>query len=134
MASSSGLPGVLYTYDPPNRLVAFESPSSTSSNALIFIGGLGDGLNAIPVLGPLSNALSSFENGNEGQGWSLIQVLTRSSYEGWGSGDVDRDAMNIYTLEKYLREKAGKKGKLVLLGHSTGTCDPAFAFKLKTTR
>jgi hypothetical protein len=115
MASGAGLEGVLYTYDSEHRLVAFESPSSTSPNALIFVGGLGDGLNAIPVLEPLSRALSTLK-----EKWSLIQVLTRSSYEGWDSGDVDRDAEDLYTLEKYLREKAGKKGKLVLLGHSTG--------------
>lgn len=120
------LPGILHVYDPQRRLVCFESPSvaasspsttpsaTSPSSCLIFVGGLGDGLAAIPVLPQLSEALNSVGD------WSLIQVLTRSSYLGWTTGDVDRDVQDLITLEAYLRNQAGKTGKLVLMGHSTG--------------
>lgn len=115
--------GTLHVYDPANRLVYFEqSPSSASStsNSVVFVGGLGDGLAATPFLPPLAEALHA-------QGWSLIQVLTRSSYSGWGMGSVDRDAQDLRKLEEYLRrsEVKGSDAKLVLLGHSTGKFDPA---------
>lgn len=119
------LPGTLHVYDPDKRLVCFESgrTSSTSSsatspskNCVIFVGGLGDGLAAIPVLPELSDALHSIGEG----GWSLMQVLTRSSYRGWTTGEVDRDVKDLITLESYLRNQGGKTGKLVLMGHSTG--------------
>jgi hypothetical protein len=118
--SPAPIPGTLHVYDPSERLVYFESmPSSTSSagcSSVIFIGGLGDGLAATPYLPPLAEAL-------HGQGWSLIEVLTRSSYTGWGMGSVDRDVEDLHKLEGYLRRKDVKGGeaKLVLLGHSTGT-------------
>lgn len=112
------VPGTLHVYQPSERLVYFESSPSSSStrNSVIFVGGLGDGLAATPYLPPLAGALHA-------QGWSLIQVLTRSSYSGWGMGSVDRDAEDLHALEKYLRRDGIKGGdaKLVLLGHSTGT-------------
>lgn len=120
------LSGNLHVYDKENRLTYFESglshpntsqtssSSSISRNAVIFVGGLGDGLAAIPVLPHLSQALGNL------QGWSLIQVVTRASYLGWVNGDVDRDVADLRSLETYLRKEAGKNGKLILLGHSTG--------------
>lgn len=127
-ASPKPLPGILHVYNPEKRLTCFESgttapgsastpseASPSSRNCVIFVGGLGDGLAAIPVLPQLSDALYS-----TGERWTLIQVLTRSSYLGWTTGDVDRDVQDLITLEAYLRNQAGKDGKLVLLGHSTG--------------
>jgi hypothetical protein len=120
------LRGLLHVYDVEHRLTCFESgpanpaastaASSDSSppNCVIFVGGLGDGLAAIPVLPELSDALHSTGE------WSLIQGLTRSSYLGWTTGSIDRDVEDLITLERYLRTKIGKTGKLVLLGHSTG--------------
>lgn len=127
------LPGILHVYDPEKRLVCFESgrtssttssATSPSKNCVIFVGGLGDGLAAIPVLPELSHALHSIEEG----GWSLIQVLTRSSYLGWTIGEVDRDVKDLITLEAYLRRQAGKTGKLVLMGHSTGRWNTTILF------
>lgn len=120
------LPGLLHVYDVERRLTCFESTatnpaesiaaSSESSppNCVIFVGGLGDGLAAIPVLPELSDALHKTGE------WSLIQVLLRSSNLGWTTGSIDRDVEDLITLERYLRSKNGKTGKLVLLGHSTG--------------
>jgi hypothetical protein len=119
------LPGLLHIYDTKNRLVFFESGVDLSNpgtalapcrNSVIFVGGLSDGLAPIPALPELSAALSALD-----QGWSLIQPVTRSSYLGWTTGDIDRDVEDLITLERYLRDQGGKQGgKLVLLGHSTG--------------
>lgn len=112
--------GTLHVYDPANRLVYFEQPPSASSsssrcNSVIFVGGLGDGLAAVPFLQPLAQALHA-------RTWSLIQVLMRSSYSGWGMGSVDQDAEDLHNLETYLRRRDVKsdEARLVLLGHSTG--------------
>ena len=123
--TSMALHGVLTTYDTDNRLCYFESGLSANglhaatNNSIVFVGGLGDGFNAISVLSLLSDALS------DKGGWSLIQVLTRSSYSGWAMGDIDRDVEDLRTLEQHLRHEQGRKGKLVLLGHSTGRLRPS---------
>ena len=116
--------GALHIYDPSKRLVAFESGNLSASNVLVFIGGLGDGLCAIPVLPRLSAALETIS-----PSWSLIQILTKSSYNGWWSGSIDNDAEDLHKLEDYLRNKKGKDGKFVLLGHSTGA-NGSFSFRL----
>lgn len=113
--------GRLHVYNPHGRLTAFESGRASSSNAVIFVGGLGDGLAAIPCLPALSDALGSLGGGGSSSSWSLIQPLMRSSYKGWLTGSIDEDAEDLAALESYLRNLPEKKhGKLVLLGHSTG--------------
>jgi triacylglycerol esterase/lipase EstA (alpha/beta hydrolase family) len=108
------LDGVVHVYSPEPRLVAFESGPPTS-DALVFIGGLGDGLAALPVLPQLHEALAKAH-------WSLVQPLLSSSYSQWGLSSIDSDATEINRLCEYLAEQ-GKK-RLVLLGHSTGTLPP----------
>ena len=126
------LPGVLHVYSAQHHLSAFESGCTSGTNAVIYVGGLGEGLASVEYLPLLSAALERLEptaseraTGEDKSlnGWSLIQALTRSSYSGWGLGSIDRDAEDLLALEAYLRRVKGTKGKLVLLGHSTGECD-----------
>lgn len=112
----SSFPGILHKFD--HKLSAFEFSSSPSpaDNVLLFIGGLGDGLLTVPYVSKLAQSLPS--------NWVLIQTLISSSYEGWGTGSLDRDVKELSVLVKYLRSKeGGKRKKIILMGHSTGCQD-----------
>lgn len=129
MDSGDGAACRLYTYSPAKRLVAVESGAIGASDAVLFIGGLGDGLNATPFIEPLARRLAT-------RGWAFVQVLTcvarqatldsavrSSSGPGWGTGSVQRDAAEILDTVRFFRDRGRKR--IVLLGHSTGECsDP----------
>lgn len=107
--------GILHQYAP--SLVAFEHPTKSGkphANTLLFVGGLGDGLTTVPYVRPLAEALDAI-------GWGLAEVLTRSSYTGWGTGKLERDNDDIVAAVTYFKSEAGgSKQKIVLQGHSTG--------------
>lgn len=90
---------------------AFELGDSNAENALVFVGGLGDGLLTVPYVERLTLP----------QGWCIYNVLFSSSYTGWGLGSLDRDVEEMSLVVQYL--KRGNKKKIVLMGHSTGTQD-----------
>lgn len=69
---AEGLASRLHTYSTAKRLAAVESGAIGSRDALFFVGGLGDVLNATPYIAPLSRLL-------EEHGWALVQVLTSVS-------------------------------------------------------
>lgn len=98
----------------------FSTSNAGLDNLLIFIGGLGDGLDTVPYIDPLSHLLAK-------HGWTLVQIETRSSYSGWGTGSLARDVEDITAAVKYftdLRKRAGSPyAKVALLGHSTGCQD-----------
>jgi len=78
----SQAPGILHRYAP--GLVAFEHTSQASldpQNRLLFVGGLGDGLRTVSYVQSLVDAA---------EGWGIVEVLTSSSYKGWGTGSVKR--------------------------------------------
>jgi len=106
--------GLIHLYDQENRLTAFESGDLDARSTLIFIGGLGDGLCAVPYIDLLAPALEEVN-------FSLIQVLLSSSYSGFGFSSIEKDAHEIRKLLKYLRTIG--KSRFVLLGHSTGCQD-----------
>ncbi|KAG0173951.1 hypothetical protein DFQ30_006430 [Apophysomyces sp. BC1015] len=108
-------PGILYTYDESSRRTAFESGPLHSPKTVVFIGGLGDGYNAVTFLKPLQIALANEE-------WSLIQVNLSSSYYGYGIVDLQTDCNELDKLVHYLKE-VRKKETIVFLGHSTGSQD-----------
>lgn len=113
MSTHAPQQGTIHEYAP--RLMAFELTKDTNSpNTILFIGGLTDGLMTVPYISQLNNQLPSH--------WSIFQILITSSYQGWGTGSLDRDVKEISLLVQYLKEKLGKK-KVVLMGHSTGTQD-----------
>ena len=110
----SAFNGVLHRFAP--RLVAFEhsdDPTNTS-DILIWVGGLGDGLLTVPYPTVLSQYLPP--------SWTLAQVLLSSSYGGWGTSSLVRDAWELAQCVQYFQNtRPGRK--VVLMGHSTGCQD-----------
>ncbi|KAF8847713.1 DUF1749-domain-containing protein [Acephala macrosclerotiorum] len=107
--------GFVHNYTP--RLTAFEhTPHSvygTSQNVILFIGGLFDGLQTVPYVSKISDALSPT--------WTLAQVHLSSSYTGWGTASLRQDVKELSKCVSYFR--GIKSGKIVLMGHSTGCQD-----------
>ncbi|KAK9451427.1 uncharacterized protein V1518DRAFT_408532 [Limtongia smithiae] len=111
-------PGLLHKYN--NRLVAFEFATSSGTphaNVLLFVGGLGDGLLTVPYVSPLAAKLDTI-------GWGCSQLLISSSYRGWGTGSLARDASEIDDAVTYF--SGLRHGKVVLMGHSTGSQDTIY--------
>ncbi|OCK81337.1 putative UPF0613 protein PB24D3.06c [Lepidopterella palustris CBS 459.81] len=112
-------PGVLHTYG--RKLVAFEHTPSTTTlpddgriNTLLWIGGLGDGLLTVRYPSTLASRLDPE--------WRLAEVLLSSSYKGWGTGSLKRDATELALCVSYFKQLRPKT-KIVLMGHSTGCQD-----------
>lgn len=84
-------------------------------NLLIFIGGLGDQVQTVPYVEPLSRALNS-------ENWGVVEILTQSSGSSWGTGSISRDALDIAKAVTYFKEKY-KPEKIAIQGHSTGCQD-----------
>ncbi|KAI9496326.1 hypothetical protein BDB00DRAFT_142925 [Zychaea mexicana] len=107
--------GVLFTYYEPKSLTAFESGPLDSPNTCIFVAGLTEGYNAVPFLPPLQSKLADI-------GWSLVQVQLTSSYNGFGTTNLQNDSDELDHLIKYLKNERNKS-KILYLGHSTGSQD-----------
>lgn len=100
------------------KLIAFEHTTSSgqpSKHILLWIGGLGDGLHTVSYPARLAQQLPS--------DWSLAQVIIRSSYNGWGSGSLERDAKDLAQCVSYFRKNKPDGGRIVYMGHSTGCQD-----------
>ncbi|KAK4190044.1 hypothetical protein QBC35DRAFT_491156 [Podospora australis] len=95
--------------------IFFSSPSPSHKNALIFIGGLGDGPHGVPYVRSLASFLASLN-------FSVFEIRLTSSFSGWGYSSLRQDAAEIQALVSYLRKGLGKE-KVVLMGHSTGCQD-----------
>ncbi|PSN65823.1 DUF1749-domain-containing protein [Corynespora cassiicola Philippines] len=113
-------PGTAHKYH--NTLIAFEhSPPSpppttptTAPNTLLWVGGLGDGLLTVRYPTTIAATLPPT--------WVLAEVLLSSSYKGWGTGSLQRDAAELDKCVAYF--KALRPGtKVVVMGHSTGCQD-----------
>ncbi|KAL5356261.1 hypothetical protein BJX96DRAFT_162332 [Aspergillus floccosus] len=114
-----GCPGILHEYT--EDLTAFEYTRGTHSkpHTLIFIGGLGDGLGTVKYLNDLEVTL-------QGTKWSIFAPVLSSSYNGWGMGSLGQDIAEIAACAHYVREYKEPLygvGKVVLMGHSTGSQD-----------
>ncbi|KAI4626983.1 uncharacterized protein J4E87_004324 [Alternaria ethzedia] len=110
-------PGTAHKYT--KGLIAFEHaspPSSTSPqpHIILWIGGLTDGLLTVPYPSLIASSLPLT--------WSLAEVLLTSSYSGWGTGSLARDATELGECVAHFKKlRPGKK--IVLMGHSTGCQD-----------
>lgn len=96
------LPGTLHRFY--DKLVAFEhAPSSGpySSKIILFVGGLGDSISTVAYLKQLVPKVLE-------QGWGFVEMLTSSSWDGWGNGSLTRDGDEIAAAVQYLRENATK--------------------------
>lgn len=100
--------------------MAFEFTSSSKPskpNSLIFVGGLTDGFSTVPYVSKLAAALEPTD-------WSLFSILLSSSYNGFGVGSLDKDVEEIGQCVSFIRNlKASQSGKVVVMGHSTGSQD-----------
>ena len=115
MSSIDTHPGILHRISPP--LVAFEHRryshiQSKASNTLIFLGGLFDGLLTVPYVSRVVSALPS--------SWTLMEPVLSSSYRQFGISSLGKDVVEIAQLIEYVHT-LHPKGKVVLLGHSTGS-------------
>lgn len=104
-----------------DRLIALEHATKNAGqfhdNIIIFIGGLSDGITTVPYVQPLAQALDT-------KGWGVVEILTQSSFIGYGTGSLARDSEDITNAIKYFySEDGGSKKKIVILGHSTGSQD-----------
>ncbi|KAF1345945.1 hypothetical protein BDV97DRAFT_359429 [Delphinella strobiligena] len=86
-----------------------ESPS----NLLIWIGGLTDTYHSVQYPYTLSKRLPN--------DWSLAQVNLSSAGSGWGTSSLGRDVDELSKIVAYFGEH--RKGKIVIMGHSTGCQD-----------
>ena len=118
--------GQLFTYDQDKRLTAFEIGPNESTEAVVFIGGLGDGYNAVPFLEPLVEKLVAAN-------WSFIQAELSSSFGRYGTSNLQTDSEEMDTLISYLIKEKGKT-RIVVLGHSTGCQDSYWHNKHGVTR
>lgn len=120
-ALAPGVEGRLYNYRPSgsfNALQAFESPASHGfTKYVVYVGGLTDGLLACPYVPALGEACQRV-------GWALVQPLLSSSYIGYGTGSLDRDADELSLLLGFLAAERGATA-VALVGHSTGCQDAA---------
>ncbi|RHZ65488.1 putative siderophore biosynthesis lipase/esterase [Aspergillus thermomutatus] len=112
-----GLPGILHHYT--ETLVTFEYTTNTirKPHSLLFVGGLGDGMATTSYMADLAHALQPTE-------WSLFTLNLTSSYQAWGLGHLDRDTNEIAQCLNYIKEYKTERfggGKIVLMGHSTGS-------------
>lgn len=105
--------GIMFKYGPKPIQVAFKT--GDYKQQVIFIGGLTDGFLATDYLEPLAIALDK-------EKWSLVQFLLSSSYSGYGTSSLRKDAKELDRLISYLINKEDSEG-VVLLGHSTGCQD-----------
>ncbi|KAK1999841.1 DUF1749-domain-containing protein [Colletotrichum falcatum] len=101
---------------PTSHASAYEIGPSQASNAILFIGGLGDGPHTVFYTKTLATHLDQ-----TGQDWSIFEIRMRSSFSGYGYSSLENDVEDISALVRYLRG-IGKK-KVVLMGHSTGCQD-----------
>lgn len=110
MSSPPPLDGRLHIYSEAKNLVCFESGDATADNVLAFYGGFGTGLYSMPVLADLLASLPP--------DWSLVQALSRSSYQGVLTAKQTETAEDMHDLEVYFRQAQHKTGRMVFAGAS----------------
>lgn len=109
-------PTVVHPFTSPTKdACAYESGPSSAQNALVFIGGLGDGPHSVPYPQAIAQALEDHRD----LSYSVFQFRLGSSFAQFGFKRLVDDVADIAALVEYLRS-IGKKS-VVLMGHSTGT-------------
>lgn len=117
MAESKPFPVTVHPY--PSRAVRdaclYELGSSSACNALLFVGGLGDGPHTVPYI----RKVAAKAGAATGLSYSVFETRIRSSFSGFGWNSLANDVEDISDAVKYLRSIG--KDKIVLMGHSTGS-------------
>lgn len=109
----------VYEYD-IHDYFAPSADSQANANALVFIGGLGDGPHGVPYIRYIAAALKSpsFPSLN----YTVFEARLSSAFTGWGVSSLAEDVKEIASVVRYLKTKLRKR-KVVLMGHSTGCQD-----------
>ncbi|KAI3337099.1 dolichol-phosphate mannosyltransferase [Xylariaceae sp. AK1471] len=102
---------------PTSHACAYESGCQSARNALVFIGGLGDGPHTVPYPRAIAKRLVE----EPSLSYSVFEFRLKSSFSGFGFARLVDDVADISALVKYLR-RIGKE-QVVLMGHSTGSQD-----------
>lgn len=98
------LQGTLFRYGPGAAHVAFLSGSGPARHPrhAVLVGGLTDGLLAVPYAAPLAARLHA-------AGVSLVQTLLSSSHTGYGLASLDQDAEELHLLAAHLKDAHGSQ-------------------------
>ncbi|KAI1501262.1 hypothetical protein F5X99DRAFT_207507 [Biscogniauxia marginata] len=108
----------VHPFDSPTKYAcAYEIGLQNAKNALIFIGGLGDGPHTVPYPRAIAKQLETRPE----LSYSVFEFRLKSSFLGFGFARLADDVADISALVKYLRG-IGRQ-KVVLMGHSTGSQD-----------
>ncbi|KAI1359549.1 hypothetical protein F5Y08DRAFT_319323 [Xylaria arbuscula] len=99
------------------HVCAYEIGPQNAKNALVFIGGLGDGPHTVPY----PRAIAKLLEENQSLGYSVFEFRLRSSFSAFGFARLVDDVADIAALVKYVRGLG--RERIVLMGHSTGCQD-----------
>jgi pimeloyl-ACP methyl ester carboxylesterase len=94
-------------------------------NALVFIGGLGDGPHTVPYPRRLADRLAALPEPD--RRYAVFEARLSSAFAGFGTASLAQDARELAALVRYLRGSARGARKVVLMGHSTG-CQDCLAY------
>jgi pimeloyl-ACP methyl ester carboxylesterase len=83
-------------------------------NALVFVGGLGDGPHTVLAVRALAKRLAEAL-----PQWPVFEIRLSSSFGQWGFGSLEDDVREISEVVKHIRHDM-LFDKVVLMGHSTG--------------
>jgi hypothetical protein len=78
----------------------FTSGDLDSEKAVIFLGGLTNGMGAVPFVHKLSEELKV-------AGWRLLQPHWTSAYDGYGMSSLETDVMEMGALVDHIRDQDG---------------------------
>ncbi len=114
--------GSLFCYDLDKKLCAFESISNHIGDleeifTIVNIGGMGDGLLALPWTNALVNKCSSYELKHKSK-VTVVQPLLSSSNGQWGVHSLSEDSEELSSL--FIKLQSICPRKIILIGHSTG--------------
>lgn len=87
----------------PRLASALSNPfAGNHKRHVILVGGLTDGLFAVPYCKPLAYKLDDYS-------WGLVQPLLSSSHQGWGLASLDQDAAELNQLARHLKSHYGSQ-------------------------
>ncbi|KAK3375049.1 hypothetical protein B0H63DRAFT_264899 [Podospora didyma] len=110
-----------------------KGKKNANANALVFIGGLGDGPHGVPYVRAIAaKLLLSSSSATDDASWSVFEARLSSAFTGYGFSSLAQDVDELEGLVRYLRKDLGKM-KVVLMGHSTG-CQDCVAYGLRRRR
>lgn len=115
MATETTFTVTVHPYESPTRHSCAYELGRPGRNALVFIGGLGDGPHTVSYIRTVAKGLEATPRLD----YSVFEIRMTSSFTGYGISSLANDVKDISALVKYLRSLG--KEKVVIFGHSTGS-------------